>query len=109
MGICQGVTRSKCQGVLIVSQLSSCAAATVTHDQAMTEVFELERTPGCTSPATEACASPRDEGDTTPVANVDISDIARRAIAEVQLEEDVCSICLEDFTEEDPATATSCK
>lgn len=33
----------------------------------------------------------------------------RRAMPQVQADEDVCSICLDAFTDEDPANATSCE
>lgn len=35
-------------------------------------------------------------------------DIFRRAMPEVEAEEDVCSICLEEFTQEDPGNSTTC-
>lgn len=35
-------------------------------------------------------------------------DMCRRAIPVIEADEDICSICLDEFTEEDPGNATVC-
>ena len=35
-------------------------------------------------------------------------DMCRRAVPVIEADEDICSICLDEFTEEDPGNATVC-
>ena len=49
------------------------------------------------------------EGETcTSRVNDDI-ELSRRAVPVVEVEEDVCSICLDEFTSEDPEQQTECE
>jgi len=50
----------------------------------------------------EATASPEEE---TPNGDIDL---CRRAVLLQPQEEDVCSICLDEFTEDDPGQSTTC-
>lgn len=56
-------------------------------------------------------ASPSADQDATTVAgpsDVKSMDLFRRAMPQMVAEEDVCSICLDAFTDEDPGNATVC-
>ena len=41
-------------------------------------------------------------------ANADI-ELSRRAVPVIEADDDVCSICLEEYTQQDPGNRTACK
>mmetsp|Transcript_2249 Transcript_2249/g.6693 ORF Transcript_2249/g.6693 Transcript_2249/m.6693 type:complete len:327 (-) Transcript_2249:1661-2641(-) len=64
------------------------------------ETAELEEaTPAQPSTATEASAGPA-------ASEIDLS---RRVVPVIEVPDDVCSICLDEFTDEDPAQMTNCE
>lgn len=49
------------------------------------------------------------EGETSTSRVNDDIELSRRAVPVVEVEEDVCSICLDEFTTEDPEQQTDCE
>lgn len=74
------------------------------------EVFELDeeasdcdgKASGLRSPSTE------EEPDTAGPSDRMSLDPFRRAMPQIAVEEDVCSICLDTFTDDDPGNTTVC-
>ena len=71
-----------------------------------------------TSSASETGDSP-EEDKSTPTraaerslpagpANADI-ELSRRAVPVIEADDDVCSICLEEYTQQDPGNRTACR
>lgn len=87
-------------------------SATGEHDDMfeIDEIDEASRSPGkAASSSPEAPDGLSDEGPSSSnVANEDI-ELSRRAVPVVEVEEDVCSICLDEFTREDPEQQTVCE
>lgn len=79
-------------------------------------LFEIEEIDGSSmSPDKECSQSPEVEvargqeaSSSTAGINEDI-ELSRRAVPVVEVEEDVCSICLDEFTAEDPEQNTICE
>ena len=67
----------------------------------------LSDEPSATPANTEESARGQQVEEAASVVNGDI-DLCRRAVLLQPQEEDVCSICLDEFTEEDPGQATAC-
>jgi len=87
------------------------SAKELEHDS-MFHMEELDRSQGAGSPeppdhCPEMESEPAELNASTSSVNEDI-ELSRRALPVVEVEEDVCSICLDDFTGEDPFQQTSC-
>lgn len=85
--------------------------------QPNSDIFQLdedERKSDDEAPsATSPMAEDEDEDDYYEVTEAGPSDRGsidpfRRAMPEIVVEEDVCSICLDAFTDDDPGNATVC-
>lgn len=48
-----------------------------------------------------------DASEPQPTANADI-ELSRRAVPVIEADEDVCSVCLDNYTQEDPGNQTAC-
>ena len=79
------------EGVFDIEEIDGTSASPVKHSSQSTEE----------SKQLEASTS-------TAGINEDI-ELSRRALPVVEVEEDVCSICLDEFTDEDPQQRTSCE
>ncbi|CAL8469325.1 g8866 [Coccomyxa elongata] len=75
-------------------------------------LFDIDEIDGNSPPPEKQCSqSPEqstDKASTTTGINEEI-ELSRRAVPVVEVEEDVCSICLDEFTTEDPEQRTSCE
>ncbi|KAK9908472.1 hypothetical protein WJX75_008453 [Coccomyxa subellipsoidea] len=77
-------------------------------------VFDIEEIDGTsTSPVKHSSQSSEDtkhiEASTSTAGINEDIELSRRAVPVVEVEEDVCSICLDEFTAEDPEQRTSCE
>ncbi len=83
------------------------------HGEETEGVFDIEEIDG-TSPSSVKHSSQSSEtkeneaSTSTAGINEDI-ELSRRAVPVVEVDEDVCSICLDDFTSEDPEQRTTCQ
>ena len=48
-----------------------------------------------------------EEREPRPTANADI-ELSRRAVPVIEADDDVCSVCLDCFTQDDPGNQTGC-
>ena len=77
-------------------------------------VFDIEEIDGTSpSPVKHSSQSSEDtkhiEASTSTAGINEDIELSRRAVPVVEVEEDVCSICLDEFTAEDPEQRTSCE
>jgi hypothetical protein len=80
-------------------------------NEGMFEIDEIDAE--SRSPSKRVADSPQASDDDRPTTskvgvNEDI-ELSRRALPVVEVEEDVCSICLDEFTNEDPEQQTVCE
>lgn len=75
-------------------------------------LFDIDEIDGNSPPPEKQCSQspehPTDKASSSTGINEDI-ELSRRAVPVVEVEEDVCSICLDEFTAEDPEQRTSCE
>ena len=50
----------------------------------------------------------KEHGASTSEGSLEVKDPFRKAMPTLDAEEDVCSICLDEFSEEDPGIGTAC-
>lgn len=98
-------------GLLLSSQLRTMSG----HEQFDMDSMDEQDGSGSNSPepagpaiglSTESGVSPEDRR-TKATANADI-ELSRRAVPVIEVDEDVCSVCLDSFTQEDPGNRTGC-
>jgi hypothetical protein len=76
-------------------------------------LFDIDEVDGrssqtSSSPAALVHTKDVEQGASHAGVNDDI-ELSRRAVPVVEVEEDVCSICLDEFTAEDPEQQTECE
>jgi hypothetical protein len=72
------------------------------------EVFAFDDDDGAVSLASNVPYQSAEEGDEPGPSDRASIDVFRRAMPEVESEEDVCSICLDGWSKDDPGHKTSC-
>ena len=73
------------------------------------EVFDFDSDEEAVPDINPAKSRHRNPNEVSGSSKRESIDLFRRAMPEVEADEDVCSICLDAFTEDDPGNVTVCE
>ena len=74
-----------------------------------TEVFDFDSDEEAVPDIIAAKNAHRNPNEVSSNSKRESIDLFRRAMPEVEVDEDVCSICLDAFTDDDPGNVTVCE